>query len=236
VRLQFAAVLFALAIGEARAQMETSRFGLVYGRSSVYVGTARWTGDGKRVHSTSVVWPMDILQVRASSDTRGALVRGWIQELAWYTPGQRPAFSVLFEHRGHLYHLTASDSAAAVDSLTVLMRDPASAATHAGLIVDSSLVIGRIFGGDPDRGQRNDALYAWQVDSKEAFTEAFSRRAQWSALVAEPTRWRIAYRTLPDEQVIDFIPGVGISGFVYVHHGTTATVDVHLSTVTSSRG
>jgi ribonuclease I len=72
-------------------------------------------------------------------------------------------------------------------------------------------------------------LYAWQIDSKATF----SRRLQWSTLAAEPTRWRLAYRALPDEQTIDFIPGVGISRFEYVHHGTTATIDVHLSTVTS---
>ena len=230
VRLQFAvAAILAFTIAEAPAQMETSRFGLVYGRSNVYVGRARWTDAATRAHSAAVSWRMGILQVHASSDTRAAVVRGWVQELAWYTPGQRPAFSILIEHRGRLYHLDASDSAAAVDSLSAVMRDPSSAAKRARLIVDSTLSVGRTFGGDPDRGQRNDGWYAWQVDSKAKF----SRREQWSKMVTEPIRWRIGYRTLPDEQTIEFIAGVGISRFEYVHHGTTATVDVHLSTVTS---
>jgi hypothetical protein len=98
------------------------------------------------------------------------------------------------------------------------------------LIVDSSLVVGQTFGRDVDRG-RTDGFYAGDVDSHAAAP----RRLQWSPLPIELTRWRIAYRTLVDEQVIDFVPGVGVSRFTCVHHGTVAAVDVHLSTVTTVR-
>ena len=171
---------------------------------------------------------MAIVQARSSHDVRGAVVRGWIQELAWYTPGQRPDFSVLLEYRSRLYYVAAQDSVAAIDSLAAVLRNGAAAARRGQLIVDSSLAIGQTFGGDAGDGRRTDGLYAWNVDSQSAAP----RHLQWSSLATEPTRWRIAYRTLPDEQEIDLVPGVGVSRFIFVHHGTVAAVDVHLATVT----
>jgi hypothetical protein len=214
----------------APAQIESSRFGLVAGRTYSYVGIAQWTDTAERARTAPLRWRMDIVQARSWHDVRGAVVRGWIQELAWYTPGQRPDFSVLFEYRGRLYHIAAQDSVAAIDSLAAAIRDGVSAARRGELIVDSSLVVGETFGSDVDRG-RTDGFYAWDVDSQAAAP----RRLRWSPLAIEPTRWRIVYRTLADEQVIDFVPGVGVSRFTYVHHGTVAAVDVHLSTVTTVR-
>ena len=34
--------------------------------------------------------------------------------------------------------------------------------------------------------------------------------------------------TMPDSSSFGFIPGVGISGYAYRHHGTISEVDVHL--------
>ena len=38
----------------------------------------------------------------------------------------------------------------------------------------------------------------------------------------------LSYATLPDEERITLVPGVGITSFAYLHHGTTAEADVHL--------
>ncbi|MFZ4775826.1 MAG: hypothetical protein ACOYM3_10700 [Terrimicrobiaceae bacterium] len=38
----------------------------------------------------------------------------------------------------------------------------------------------------------------------------------------------IAYRTTPDHQILDFVPGIGIVGFHYVHHGTLSETDLGL--------
>src|SRR5947207_12253483 len=94
-RLAFA--LLVAAVANSRAQDAPSRFGLVAGRVYSYSGTARWTDSAQRVHSSPVRWSMDVLQVHASDNVRAALVRGWIQDLAWYSPGQRKQLSVLLE-------------------------------------------------------------------------------------------------------------------------------------------
>lgn len=229
VRLRFAAALLACALANAPAQDASSRFGLVAGRVYTYVGTIQWTDTAARAHSSPLHWRMEILQVRASHDVRGALVRGWIQELAWSKPGQQPAFSVLLEYGGGLYQLPTRDSAAAIDTLIDAVRDAPLAIEHFRIIIDSSLVIGHVFGGDPDRGRRDDALYAWLIESKTTI----SSRPQWLSLASAPARWRLVSRTVPDHELLDFVPGVGITRYVYAHHGTVANTDIRLSTVTS---
>jgi len=229
--MRFAVALLIAAVANSGAQNAHSRFGLVAGRVYSYSGTARWTDSTQRVHSSPVRWRMDVLQVRASAAARAALVRGWIQDLAWYSPGQRQQLTVLLEIRGALYQLAVGDSAAAIDTLIDAVRDASAAARRSQLVIDSALVVGRLYGQEADRGDRNDDMYAWLVESKGRL----SNRPGWLSLATDPTQWQLVYRTLPDDQLLDFVPGVGITRFVYTHHGTVATTDVHLSTVTSRR-
>src|SRR5689334_14397227 len=164
--MTFAVVLLIAALANAGAQDARSRFGLVAGRVYSYSGNARWTDSTQRVHSSSVRWRMDVLRVHASRNARAALVRGWIQDLAWYSPGQRQQFTVLLEIRGALYQLEVGDSAAAIDTLIDAVRDASAAARRSQLVIDSALVVGRLYGHDADRGDRNDDMYAWLVESK----------------------------------------------------------------------
>jgi hypothetical protein len=227
----FGAALLALDCTSAQAQVALSRFGLVTGRVLTYVGTAQWTDTAQRVHSAPVQWRTKVVQVRSSRDARAALVRGWVQDLAWYTPGQRAALSVLLEYRGALYQLPIRDSLTAVDTLLAAVRDTTPGTRRFRLVIDSGLVVGRAFGHDRDNRDGRDGLYAWLVESETAVAD----RPLWLPLATEPTRWRLAYRTAPDHQLLDFVPGVGIARYVYAHHGTAASIDVHLSTVTSPR-
>jgi hypothetical protein len=40
--------------------------------------------------------------------------------------------------------------------------------------------------------------------------------------------WEIAYRTNPDHQLLRLVPGLGIRGFTYEHHGTVASATARL--------
>ena len=41
-------------------------------------------------------------------------------------------------------------------------------------------------------------------------------------------QYRVAYRTIPGHVLIYFVPGLGITRYVYDHHGTPASTDVRL--------
>jgi len=191
------------------------------------LGSARWTRLDQRVDTATIRWTLQILTTREGPELRGALVRGWIQELAWYHPGLTPGYGVLLARGHRLYHVSAPDSASAL--LTLQRAIETGAPPHQGweLIVDSALAVGHLYGQLAERGDRSDTFYAWYVESGQAIRP----HSGWS--VASPTvlQWRLVYRTAPDHQVLDVVPGLGITRYVYGHHGTVADSDVELVSV-----
>jgi hypothetical protein len=197
------------------------------GRTWEYRGSARWTGPDQRVDSAPIRWTMRILAVRDGSDRRAALVRGWIQELAWYEPDRTPGYSVLVARGNRLYHIDAADSAGAFQALQRAVAPGATPPEGSELIVDSALAVGRLYGQIQGRGDRADTFYAWYVESREPIHPPEA----WSAASPTALQWRLVYRTMPDHQVLDLVPGVGVTHYTYGHHGTVADADVRLVSV-----
>jgi hypothetical protein len=155
------------------------------------------------------------------------VVRGWIQELAWYEPGKTPGYSLLLARGHRLYHQAAQDSASALLSLQRAIEPGAALPQDWDLIVDSTLAVGHSYGQMAERGNRPDNLYAWYLESSETV------RPPPGWVLSSPTvlQWRLAYRTMPDHQLLDIVPGLGITHYVYGHHGTVADAEVKLISV-----
>jgi hypothetical protein len=92
------------------------------------------------------------------------------------------------------------------------------------VILDLPLAKGKLF-GDSERVARHDAMYCWSVDD-------VSHRTLKGVAGVDATKLRVTYslifRTNPDHQIVSFTPGIGITGFVYSHHGTVSEVNVRL--------
>jgi len=86
----------------------------------------------------------------------------------------------------------------------------------------------KCWGGDVER---EDGRYCWRVEKEQTA----KRRIKGLAEHHPFTVYSIAYRTNPDHQILDIAPGLGITRFIYVHHGTVATVDIHLVKFASPR-
>jgi len=71
---------------------------------------------------------------------------------------------------------------------------------------------------DPHNG-----AYRWFVSENLAGVPLVAKH-----LPADSPGFRLTLRTLPDDTVIDFIPGVGMTRYQYRHHGTVAEADLHL--------
>jgi hypothetical protein len=67
-------------------------------------------------------------------------------------------------------------------------------------------------------------MYCWNVLEKEQ-VELDVRGIDVERTMTE---FMIAQYTLPDHTIFSFIPGIGITRYQYVHHGTDSEVDVHL--------
>ena len=64
---------------------------------------------------------------------------------------------------------------------------------------------------------RQDYMYCWVVESVEP---EIAR-----------TQYRVSHRTLPDHRILEYVSGVGMTSYVYGHHGTVSEVDVRLTEV-----
>ena len=219
-------ILFAPSPQSAQAWQAT--LPLDSGRTWEYRGSARWTELDQQVDTATIRWTMQILATREGPDLRGAVVRGWIQELAWYNPGQTPGYGLLLARGHRLYHVSASDSAGALLTLQRAIEPGAPPPQGWELIVDSTLAVGHLYGQTAERGDRLDTFYAWYVESGEAIRPPVG----WSAASPTVMQWRLVYRTAPDHQVLDVVPGLGITHYGYAHHGTVADSDVQLVSVT----
>jgi len=224
-------LLMLFAPSSQSAQASQAALPLDSGRTWEYRGSARWTGLDQRVDTATIRWTMQILATREGPDLRGAVVRGWIQELAWYHAGQTPGYSLLLARGHRLYHVSASDSASALLTLQRALEPGAPPPQGWELIVDSALAVGHLYGQTAERGDRLDTFYAWYVESGEAIRPP----SAWSAASPTVMQWRLVYRTAPDHQVLDVVPGLGITHYVYGHHGTVADSDVQLISVRQVR-
>jgi hypothetical protein len=166
-------------------------------------------------------WTATVASYAARDSTAVAIVRGWPFELAWWDPDRAPGLSVLYCSAGRIYRLpSAADGAAPAlaDSLLGGLRRP----TLDQLIFELPLRSGQLIG----RGstEREDTFYAWFTESAEAVPTRLRRLDAG----AGDSLYQLAYRTMPDHQLVAFLPGLGVTRYVYGHHGTTAETDARL--------
>jgi hypothetical protein len=85
-------------------------------------------------------------------------------------------------------------------------------------------MIGKVFGGDFSNRLRG-TRYCWNVEGESPF----EMKANTNAVpLQNPREFSCVYRTSPDHSFMKIVPGLGITAYVYVHHGTLAETDLRL--------
>ena len=75
---------------------------------------------------------------------------------------------------------------------------------------------------------RQDYMYCWVVESVEPLDGLNVKGVEPE--IAR-TQYRVSHRTLPDHRILEYVSGVGMTSYVYGHHGTVSEVDVRLTEV-----
>jgi hypothetical protein len=210
-------LLLALALAIQAPDSCAAILPLEAGRSWTYSGRSLWIAPGaSRPDSGPVNWQMTIVGGRAVANGRIGLVRGFVQELAWYQPGLEPRLSILACRGAELRLATFADDSAAArayaewsDSLYAI----------AELWIALPLREGQVLGQDPGR---NDIMYGWAVGRPE------SPDTSPASCRSGAPRYELTYRSLPDHRIVEWQPGLGVTRFVYAHHGPPASTDVRL--------
>jgi hypothetical protein len=167
-----------------------------------------------------MVWTTRVLTRTIADSILVVTVRDWPTALAWWEPGQPPVTSVLMCTSSRVYLLTpnAGTAEALGDSLIRGIRLP----SQDDLILQFPLHSGDLFGRDTT--ERSDFLYAWYV---EGAAQVPSNYRRWQVLAAD-SMYALAYRTLPDHQLVGFVPYLGLVSYIYGHHGTVAEANAVL--------
>lgn len=198
-------------------------FPLEKGSCWVYRGKIKWSPvNTHQVKSKTLTWRMTVEDVIESGRYRTALVTGFPNDVAWYEEGMAPQYSLLVQDDKCLYWGGYENRDQAVGAARIIGTDAENAMSNLNCIIEFPLVKGKKY--DAENEDRPDTLYAWyvrQVDRVSLHVKGHKSRKL-------ETRFQLIYETLPDHIIMEFVPGVGITRYVYDHHGTVAFEDLRL--------
>jgi len=187
-----------------------------------YEGKVEWTvPSSSKIKSANIRWTSEVVDSFKGSNLQAVVIRGFPDELAWYEPGQTPGFCVLFCVSNRVYRLRADGENGAKSLAWRLSKDPRTLPMNAEELLEWPLAVGRKWGQEP---ARDDTWYCWCVENAEVKTLSIKGFTGSRS----PKVYQLAYRTCPDHQIMEIVPGLGIVRFVYNHHGTVASADVRL--------
>lgn len=192
-------------------------FPLEKGNYWIYEGNVRWTNPGENtIQEKKVIWRMEVLDVVKRNHVMAARLKGHPYDLAWYAPGKERG-DFLIVCLVNKYYLVDDDEL--ITDVLNRIKDPADnlkdLVNDSKLFLDAPLMKNKVFGGEGDSQLfRQDFMYVWLVEDVR--------------LENSYKKYRLAFRSLPDHTIVDFIPGIGIENFIYVHHGTVSEANVKL--------
>lgn len=207
------------------AGREAAVFPFVKGATWTYAGTLRWTViNSNHVRTSRVRWTSEVVDAFDYGDVAGALLRGAVWDTAWWSPGQQPG-SYLVLREGARYFLVGYDAHVARETFRSLKSSrrttlPPSAKTEPWF--SRPLTVGQV-NHAADLVPRADTWYGWVVERVVPAPAPVPGMPH-----AQRPGYRMTYRTLPDEETITLVPGIGITEFTYLHHGTVAEAHLHL--------
>ena len=205
----------------AYAQDELERqFPLSPGAYWVYEGTVKWSV-GTEVHEADMTWKMEVIDVVSRGDITGYHMRGHPSDLSWYEEGEQPSEYVIVQVGPNRYYRAETD---VLDRLRDESDQLLGLVSDYKLFLDVPLVPGKRF-CDVEHITLSDGWYCWNVWGSTPVDLSHVSGVDFSQPVDEYT---IAFRTNPDHVFVKFVPGLGITQYTYVHHGTVSEADMRL--------
>ncbi|HEX2951132.1 MAG TPA: hypothetical protein VHV83_16430 [Armatimonadota bacterium] len=211
-----------LALCFSSARCATALFPLTPGTYWVYRGLTKWTTTTD-VRQQTVTWKMEVTHVSHVGTMTVASLKGFPIDLAWYEPGMSRGDYLLVQTEQQVYLLQGSDRDTMLARLNAHAKVFDDLLTVGNLIISAPLTVGRRY-GDAKMLARPDGYYCWVIEK-----QLLANLNKVNGIpAANYPLFQLAFRTNPDTQLIEFVPGIGITGYTYVHHGTVAETYLHL--------
>jgi hypothetical protein len=201
-------------------------FPLAPGAAWIYQGHVKWTVPGTNtIRESTLSWTMNVTATRDVGKARLARLRGHPIDLLLYEEGKPAGDYVLLNFESRRFYLLQTQAADAAWNAEheAALREAVAGWANA-LFLDLPLEKDKRF-GHPEMLKRTDTFYAWLVQDVRASRVEGIRGVPDSAGREE---YELILRTMPDHQVMTFVPGLGITRYQYAHHGTVSQVDLRL--------
>lgn len=190
----------------------------------IYEGVTKWTEENSTdLEEKKITWKMEVIENFQRGHVNVGVVKGHPADLVWYREGKERGDYLIIELKPGKYYLVMGDR---VPEVLARLKDEgdflANLLEESELFLEWPLLTGQVFGSTSQLA-RLDGGYRWNVEQQELVGLKTKRIASGSE-----TQYRLTYRTAPDRVVVHFIPGVGISRYQYLHHGTISEIDLKL--------
>ncbi|MFB3897949.1 MAG: hypothetical protein ACE14V_16790 [bacterium] len=203
-----------------------SIFPLKKGSYWIYRGPTKWvkiSDPENKVVQKTITWKMEVLDSVTKDDITIATIKGFPTDLAWYEESKPRGDYLLITVNTTQYYLiqgkNKEDILASINNNNRLDEDILNQEDE---ILDLPLTIGKRFAGDTTR---QDNWYCWYIEDAQKVDLTYIKGVK---LLGKINQYRLVYRTMPDHQIIEFVPKVGIIRYIYVHHGTASETDLKL--------
>ena len=194
-------------------------FPLTEGAFWVYAGTVKWEIGGEVMEKTPA-WKMEVIEKVEYGHVTGYAMRGHPSDLAWYEDGKERSDYAIIQVGPNRFYETDIEKLQRLrdktDSLQDLVHD-------SQLFLDSPLFPGKRFCEARQIARFNG--YCWIVSQVKEVTLGDIEGIPSPITVPEYT---LRYMGLPGHVFFQFAPSIGITQYVYGHHGTVSDVDVRL--------
>ncbi len=174
----------------------------------------------------TLTWKMEVVDVIVRDQMKVALIKGHPQDLTWYEKGQTRDESLIVSINDAKFYLIYG-SKRRKEFLEKLNRNPQEAI----LLLDDQWDMFAAFPLNPGQfcdGREHTSLLDWfgrcyvEDEEKMDLSDVKGLRHQ------KFSGYHLAQRDNTGHTFINFVPGVGITHYIYSHHGTVSEVDMKL--------
>jgi hypothetical protein len=214
-------ILLLLCMRSQLFAQQSEYFPLAEGTSWIYKGAVKWTESVNKVKKSKITWKMNVEKRLKNGSYEIAVMKGHPADLCWYEPGKGPSRYLIVWKDNKYYEIRI------YNDFDKLISDEAYLSTKTNfntLFLVVPLKKDMEFGNDPDI-QREDRMYEWVVDDEQRGNLSHVTGVRKTRF----TKYTLMYRTNPDHQIVEFVPQIGITHYIYQHHGTVSEVDVRLT-------
>lgn len=208
-----------------------SFFPLTKGSYWLYEGLTKWTKlNSGEVIEKNLIWKMEVVDNFAYKSMNVAILKGHPKDLAWYDENKnRGDYIIIYGLVNGLERFIIFDDDQSKEILKKIsngeelnLNDPQY--SDYNLFLELPLKVGETF-TNSRANVRPDYFYCWFVESKD---QVQFKNVKGLSSSNKLTRYRLVYRSNPDETIVEYIYRIGITRYVYKHHGTIAETNLKL--------